>query len=305
MTNSGGTDTREEANLVRSVKKGPSDGNCPRSRHTKTMPTERPATPKAVRHRCASDRQTESACASGSRSPSNRGGPHGPYADGRRLLLGQVCPPDRPGMSGEQRAVPRIFGRPFDLHAGIDWTPAQLVLRLNDWLHRATQGRTPCESSARSQEAFCSWRGRPTALLPSSASISRRSGSTISKIVDPKNKPVAHVCSKRRCWRRSRRTEAAQRAAREHSQTGHRCVIAIEDRRFYDHPGIDIIRSVGAILTNLKGDKRTRRRHADAADRQEYSRRRRRSGARHMERSWRWCSSRANEGPDSRLISTA
>jgi hypothetical protein len=24
-----------------------------------------------------------------------------------------------------------------------------------------------------------------------------------------------------------------------------------------------------------------------------------------MERSWRWCSSRANEGPDSRLISTA
>jgi penicillin-binding protein 1B len=32
-------------------------------------------------------------------------------------------------------------------------------------------------------------------------------------------------------------------------------VIAIEDRRFYDHPGIDVIRSVGAIFTNLKGDK--------------------------------------------------
>ena len=32
-------------------------------------------------------------------------------------------------------------------------------------------------------------------------------------------------------------------------------VLAIEDRRFYEHPGIDPIRIVGAILTNLKGDK--------------------------------------------------
>jgi len=31
-------------------------------------------------------------------------------------------------------------------------------------------------------------------------------------------------------------------------------VLAIEDRRFYDHPGVDIIRSVGAIVTNLRGD---------------------------------------------------
>lgn len=31
-------------------------------------------------------------------------------------------------------------------------------------------------------------------------------------------------------------------------------VLAIEDRRFYDHPGVDIIRSIGAIITNLRGD---------------------------------------------------
>ena len=31
-------------------------------------------------------------------------------------------------------------------------------------------------------------------------------------------------------------------------------VLAIEDRRFYDHPGVDIIRSIGAIVTNLRGD---------------------------------------------------
>jgi penicillin-binding protein 1B len=31
-------------------------------------------------------------------------------------------------------------------------------------------------------------------------------------------------------------------------------VLAIEDRRFYDHPGVDVIRSVGAIVTNMRGE---------------------------------------------------
>ena len=33
-------------------------------------------------------------------------------------------------------------------------------------------------------------------------------------------------------------------------------VLAIEDRRFYEHPGIDPIRMVGALVTNLRGEKR-------------------------------------------------
>ena len=32
-------------------------------------------------------------------------------------------------------------------------------------------------------------------------------------------------------------------------------VIAIEDRRFFEHPGVDPIRAVGALITNLRGDK--------------------------------------------------
>src|SRR5262245_50855525 len=35
-------------------------------------------------------------------------------------------------LGGEQRAVPRIFGRPFEIRAGQGITPAQLVSRLND-----------------------------------------------------------------------------------------------------------------------------------------------------------------------------
>jgi penicillin-binding protein 1B len=32
-------------------------------------------------------------------------------------------------------------------------------------------------------------------------------------------------------------------------------VLAIEDRRFYDHPGVDVIRAAGALITNLRGDR--------------------------------------------------
>ncbi len=32
-------------------------------------------------------------------------------------------------------------------------------------------------------------------------------------------------------------------------------VIAIEDRRFFEHPGVDPIRAVGVLITNLRGDK--------------------------------------------------
>src|SRR4051812_14990212 len=35
-------------------------------------------------------------------------------------------------LAGEQRAVPRIFGRAFDLRPGLALTPVQLAQRLND-----------------------------------------------------------------------------------------------------------------------------------------------------------------------------
>ena len=48
-------------------------------------------------------------------------------------------------------------------------------------------------------------------------------------------------------------------------------VLAIEDRRFYYHPGVDPIRIIGAVVTNLRGDAAVpgRRQHDHAAARQE------------------------------------
>src|SRR5919109_1536833 len=34
-----------------------------------------------------------------------------------------------------------------------------------------------------------------------------------------------------------------------------RAVVAIEDRRFYDHPGVDVIGTTRAVLTNVFGSK--------------------------------------------------
>jgi hypothetical protein len=34
-----------------------------------------------------------------------------------------------------------------------------------------------------------------------------------------------------------------------------KAVLAIEDKRFYEHPGVDVLRSAKAIFTNLSGDR--------------------------------------------------
>jgi penicillin-binding protein 1B len=162
------------------------------------------------------------------------------------------------GMAGEQHPVPRIFGRPFDLHAGLGLSPSQLVQRLNDL------GYTERPKAEHPGEFARASTGSVT-LIPRQAGdtapsvrvdFTRGPASTIAKIVDPKNKPVAHVG-----------LEAPMLAALAQGQKRRNvplasipkpvvdAVIAIEDRRFYDHPGIDVIRSVGAILTNLRGDK--------------------------------------------------
>ena len=49
-------------------------------------------------------------------------------------------------------------------------------------------------------------------------------------------------------------------------------VIAIEDKRFYDHPGVDPIRMVGALFTNVFGNKQYLGRRLDdhATDHQEH-----------------------------------
>lgn len=159
----------------------------------------------------------------------------------------------------ESQPIPRIFGQPFDIQTGHPLTQSQLVQRLND----------------------VGYAQRPKAAQPGEFSLSPNSVQLITRpaekaeprtyrvdftadripvvrrILDVQNKPVDHVT-----------LEAPLLAAIAPGQKRRKvplalipenmkqAVLAIEDRRFYQHPGVDVIRAVGAIITNLRGNKK-------------------------------------------------
>ena len=170
-------------------------------------------------------------------------------------------------MSGEMaRTDPRVFARPFELHKGQSLTERQLIDRLNDlgYAYRAraeqpgefTVGREamvliPRDGDHKGRTVRLVFGGRPSKtteptrvdtieLPPDRKSIERIT-------LDP---PLitALVTSDAR---EKRRDVPLQAIPRQMIQA----VLAIEDRRFYDHPGIDPIGIAGAVFRNVFGNK--------------------------------------------------
>ena len=169
-------------------------------------------------------------------------------------------------ISGDmQRTDPRVFARPFELHRGQAHTPRPLVDRLNDlgYAHRPrTEG--PGEFTI----------GQGTlVLIPRDGD--RRGhvlrvvfGSRASKTSEPARISTIEVVGERRTvdrvkldaplitalvtsGREKRRDVPLSVIPRNMVQA----VLAIEDRRFYDHPGIDPIGIAGAAFRNVFGTK--------------------------------------------------
>ncbi|HYE85205.1 MAG TPA: transglycosylase domain-containing protein, partial [Vicinamibacterales bacterium] len=178
-------------------------------------------------------------------------------------------------LHGERdRVIPRVFARPLALHAGQGLSEAELIARLNDI------GYTEKSRVERAGE-FAVDRGS-VFLVP-------RGG-------DQAGKPVRIVFSEAGVVRTAQRTAAsADRILRIEASSGRsldqvtldapmlsglvtgtrekrrrvplasipqrmqQAVLAIEDRRFYAHPGIDPISLVGAVVTNLTSDRRVGR----------------------------------------------
>ena len=161
-------------------------------------------------------------------------------------------------LGGEQRAIPRIFGRPFELRPGQGLTPSQLEQRLNDvgYASRTTVER-PGEFSVGSSVAVLRSRGEDAMAVRVEFSSVKGAPPVIAKLVNQDTgKAVLKVTleapmltaiatgEKRRYTPLSTIPERIREA-----------VLAIEDRRFYEHPGVDVIRSVGALFTNVFGSK--------------------------------------------------
>ena len=175
-------------------------------------------------------------------------------------------------LHGERdRVIPRVFARPLTLHAGQGLSEIELIARLNDvgYTERARVER------------------------PGEFAIDRRAVVLRPRGGDQANKPVRVVFAEPRVAKTAQRPQPAGPGRIERIEasgrsvddvtldapmlsglvTGTRekrrrvpieaiplrmqqAVLAIEDRRFYMHPGIDPISMVGAVVTNLSGSRR-------------------------------------------------
>lgn len=164
-----------------------------------------------------------------------------------------------------QRADPRIFARPFELRRGLAVTPAQLIDRLNElgYTHRA-RSEQPGEFAI----------GRDTVvMIPRDGDHKKEVvrivfGARADKTAEPSTIARIELVAKKSTVDRltldAPLITALITSAREKRrdvplamipQRMVQAVLAIEDRRFYDHHGVDPIGIVSALFTYVFGSK--------------------------------------------------
>lgn len=166
-------------------------------------------------------------------------------------------------LRGEQdeRSQPRIFARPFTLRTGQALSMDDLVDRLNDlgYAEKPTVAN-PAEFAVDNGRATIGIRGGDRDGQSIRVSIARTGGGrgTVSRIerlprgrLDLVTLEPPLLTALASSGREKRRT----RPLADIPDVMVQAVLAIEDRRFFDHPGVDLVRTVAAIVTNLTGDR--------------------------------------------------
>ena len=175
-------------------------------------------------------------------------------------------------LHGERdRAIPRVFGRPITLQTGQNLAQAELIARLND-VGYAQRSRVeqPGEFAIDRHTVVLISRGGDQAGKP--LTVSFPEPPVLKKKTATPPPPVAQRIAKLQVaaktvdrvtldaplltglmtGSREKRRRVALDAIPARMQEA---VLAIEDRRFYYHPGVDPIRMVGALMSNLFGNK--------------------------------------------------
>ncbi len=173
-------------------------------------------------------------------------------------------------LAGERvRVIPRVYGRPLALRVGLTLNDVEVVQRLNDLgyserAHASGPGEftpqpgavvfVPRSGEFAGQVLRAEWAPPPAA--PAGQAARRPGRSPRIERLFAGDRPVRQVeldpplLSALVTTSRERRRRVPLTAIPAHVQ---QAVLAIEDRRFYRHPGIDPIRIVGALATNLRG----------------------------------------------------
>lgn len=160
------------------------------------------------------------------------------------------------------RVAPKVYARPFVLRVGQSLTSGELDDRLDDMGYTRKPTATAAgEFDVRSTELHVVPRGgsaegrrvRIALALESGGKTGRVSALTLpggasAQAIELEPPLLTAVAPGDRGRQR-------QLPLAHLPRTVVQAVLAIEDRRFYSHPGVDVIRTLGAVVTNVRGDK--------------------------------------------------
>jgi penicillin-binding protein 1B len=178
-------------------------------------------------------------------------------------------------LHGERdRVIPRVFARPLTLHTGQGLTEVELVARLNDlgYTEKARVER-PGEFAMDRRAVVLLPRGgdqsgKPVRIAFADPAVVKTAQRAPQRVPDRIFRIEANgrgvdsvtldppMLSGLVTGTRERRRRVPLESIPQRMQ---QAVLAIEDRRFYMHPGVDPISLVGAVVTNLTSDRRVGR----------------------------------------------
>jgi penicillin-binding protein 1B len=156
---------------------------------------------------------------------------------------------------GDDRPMPRIYGRAFEMHAGQPLPVAELRARLNDvGYSEKTKVENPGEFAIAGSVVNLITKAK----TPVSARVEIGKGNYITKLTAPGPKGAAletvtlepPLLAEVSTTQRRRYVPISAMPKRMIN-----AVIAIEDQRFYEHPGVDLIGTAGALWRNVFGHK--------------------------------------------------
>src|SRR5262245_29876144 len=159
----------------------------------------------------------------------------------------------------EQRTAPRIFGRPFEIQTGRGLSPGQHAQRLNDIGYAERQKVT--------QPGEFAVNGLSLSLMTRAEASHKPQSYRVDFSKSPTTPVVAKIIGDGGSAAKSVTLEAPMLAAIAPGEKRRLtplaniprsvvdAIITIEDRRFYEHPGVDPVRMVGALVTNMRGER--------------------------------------------------
>jgi penicillin-binding protein 1B len=160
------------------------------------------------------------------------------------------------------RVAPRVFARRFAVRVGQWLTPGELAARLDDLGYaRRRQVQEPGEFAVSGATvSFIPRAGQAQdRLVAVRLAVDEKAGT--GRVVSLEVERAGALAEIELEAPLLAGMAAGERGRQRQVPLAHlpahvvQAVLAIEDRRFYTHPGVDVIRTAGAVMTNIRGDR--------------------------------------------------